>query len=76
MASDATRLCVVNLYGKYGSNLRPLDIEEAVNCVMSRRNELSMAGRDDLLDIMSRDVADREEQHGIGDLTMEPQVLI
>ena len=32
--------------------------------------------RVDLLDVMGRNVNDCEEQHGVGNLAMEPEVLV
>lgn len=74
MASDATRLSVVDLDGQNWSNLRPLDVEEA-GCV-SKWAERSPSVKMYSLDVVSSNMADRKEQHGVGDLTMEPQVLI
>jgi hypothetical protein len=68
MAGDTTSFGVVNLESDLRSYLDTFDVEEAV--VVSPYSVFNI--RDHLLDVMSTGMQDREEQHRVGDLTMEP----
>lgn len=70
---NATWLGVVDLESENRSNLRPLNIEEART--ISRNPQASMT-KMSLLDVVSSDMEDGEEQHGVCYLSMEPNVLI
>lgn len=74
VASDTARLSVVDLQGENRSDLRNLNVEEAGR-QMSACSRTRYQDRD-LLDIMRSNMGNGEEQHGVGDLTMEPEVLI
>lgn len=74
MASHTAGLSVVNLDSRFGSDLGLLDVEEAGFLSVTARFQRS--ARVNLLDVVSRNVDDGEEQHGVGNLTMEPQVLV
>lgn len=56
MASDASRLCIMDLDRRHRSNLSFLNVEK--------------------VDIVSEDVDTREDQHGVGALSVEPNGLI
>lgn len=72
MSSDTTGLRVVDLKGNLRSDLDSLNVEEAafVSTFLARENV------EVLLDVMSARMQDREEQHSIGDLSVEPLRLV
>lgn len=72
VSSDTTGFGVVNLKGNLGTDLSALDVEEAV--IISTRSISEFCGS--LLHVMSTRVKDREEQHGVCDLLVEPLVLV
>jgi hypothetical protein len=72
VSSDTSSFSVVNLKSNLRTDLSALNVEEAgnVSCGQTLENE------EDLLDVMSTCVEDREEQHGVSDLLVEPHVLV
>lgn len=74
VTSNASSFSVVDLQCRHGSNLRLLDVVEAM--VGQLWLEVRATKRCHSLDVMGRDVDAGEEEHGVSDLAMEPQVLI
>lgn len=72
VSRDTTSLCVVNLKSDLGSHLHTLDVEETT---LVSLDVWITAGRYSL-DIMRYHVEDGEEQHSIGDLSVEPHGFI
>lgn len=72
MSGNTTSLGVVDLESNFRAHLSPLDVEEAgtVSGYEDCDHDL------DLLDIMRRGVEDCEQQHGVGDLSMEPHGFV
>jgi hypothetical protein len=68
VASNATSLGVVDLESDLRSNLGTLNIEEASPVSIC----YSLDIYDHLLDVMCRYVENREEEHSVSDLSMEP----
>lgn len=68
MASNATSFGVMNLESNLWSHLSTLNVEEtaAVNTILAFDPESY------LLDVMSASMEDREKEHSIGNLSMEP----
>lgn len=75
VAGNSTGLGVVDLKRQHGSDLRPLNVEKAAPLLVIVR-PIGKRAIKCLLDVVSSNVANSEEQHGVGDLTMEPQILI
>lgn len=69
MASDSTRLGVVNLERSLGTELGLFYVEEAVNVRIPLWFLSSLLN---LLDVMGEGVNDGKEEHRVGSLTMEP----
>jgi hypothetical protein len=74
MAGEAARLSVVDLNRRHRTNLSSLDIEEAVP--VSESSIGAPRPLMDSLDVVGRGMEDGVEEHGIGQLPMEPDVLV
>lgn len=72
MSCDSTSLGVVDLQRDLGSDLHTFDVEEAIFVSKVKLGKRYINS----LDVMRRYVEDSEEQHGVGDLSMEPLRLI
>jgi hypothetical protein len=82
MASDSTRLSVVDFQSAHRTDLGLLDIEEAASVratLFSNDATCLILGEGAycvLLDVVAGSVHNGEEKHGIGELAMEPEVLV
>jgi hypothetical protein len=74
MPCDTSRLGVVDFDSCLRSDLCLLDIEETTRSLAPGRNMFDRTNA--ILDIMRRYMQKREDQHGISDLAMEPDVLV
>jgi hypothetical protein len=72
VSSDTTSFGVMNLEGNLWADLNTLNVEEAA---IVSTTQASSTGNNSL-DIMSTGVEDGEEEHGIGDLSVEPHGLV
>lgn len=73
MSGNATSLGVVNLEGNLGTNLGHLNVEETTHVSLA-----FAVGREvkHILDVMGRNVQNREEQHSVSDLSVEPHGFV
>jgi len=72
VACDSTSLGIMDLQRDLRSDLHTFDVEEAIFVSKVKLGKRHINS----LDVMRRYVEDSEEQHGVGDLSMEPLRLI
>jgi hypothetical protein len=72
MSCNATSLGVMDLECDLWADLGTLDVEKAAFISTKQAGRIGI----DLLDIMRRDVENGEEQHSVGDLSVEPHGFI